>query len=147
MFRNSKKALEVVNKTVDSATKLLDTTISTDEEKLELKNKLSNIVFNGIQEASELKAKVIVAESSGSWMQRNWRPLVMLSFAVIVVYSKFFAPAFGLPNTELENSFWNLLELGIGGYVVGRSVEKVADSVTKNIDVSFLKKKNRNLDK
>jgi hypothetical protein len=31
---------------------------------------------------------------------------------------------------ELENEFWELLKIGIGGYVVGRSAEKIAKSVT-----------------
>ena len=41
---------------------------------------------------------------------------------------------------------WNGKEFSIidtGGYVVGRSVEKVATTVTKNVDMPFLKKKNR----
>ena len=49
---------------------------------------------------------------------------LMLAFGFIVIYVKFVAPLFGLPIPPLENEFWNLLQLGIGGYVVGRSAEK-----------------------
>lgn len=59
-------------------------------------------------------------------LQRSWRPLVMLVFAFIVLYSKVIAPLFNLPIAPLEPQFWTLLELGLGGYVIGRSLEKIA---------------------
>ena len=54
----------------------------------------------------------------------------MLAFGFIVIYVKFIGPLFGLAIPELENEFWELLKIGIGGYVVGRSAEKIAKSVT-----------------
>ena len=56
----------------------------------------------------------------------------MLCFGFIVMYVKFIAPLFELPIPPLENEFWDLLQLGIGGYVVGRSAEKIS----KNIVIS-----------
>ena len=54
----------------------------------------------------------------------------MLAFGFIVIYVKFLAPLFDLKIPELENEFWNLLQLGIGGYVVGRSAEKISKNIT-----------------
>lgn len=130
-------------KIIDSASGLIDGVVTTDQQKLSLKNQLSEIVLDNLGSLQSMQSKVILAESSGSKLQRNWRPLVMLSFAVIVVYAKFIAPAFGLPNAELEPDFWKLLEIGLGGYIIGRSAEKITDRVTANIDMSFLKKKDR----
>jgi hypothetical protein len=45
---------------------------------------------------------------------------------------KFIAPLFDLRIPELENEFWNLLQLGIGGYVIGRSAEKISEKITIN---------------
>ncbi len=56
----------------------------------------------------------------------------MLAFGFIVIYVKFIAPLFSLPIPPLENEFWDLLQLGIGGYVVGRSAEKIAGNITVN---------------
>jgi hypothetical protein len=53
----------------------------------------------------------------------------MLSFGFIVIYNKFAAPLFGWPIPILEGEFWTLLQIGIGGYVVGRSAEKIADKI------------------
>jgi hypothetical protein len=38
---------------------------------------------------------------------------------------------FSLPIPPLEDQFWSLLNLGIGGYVVGRSAEKVMKEYKK----------------
>jgi len=129
----------------DSVGNAIDNLATSDQEKLKAKAEISKIVLDGLNEVASYQRDVLVAELKGTKLQRNWRPIVMLMFAFIVVYAKFIAPAFQLPSTELEPDFWELLQLGIGGYVVGRSVEKVAKTVTKNIDLSFIKKRNRKI--
>jgi len=56
----------------------------------------------------------------GSWLQRSWRPITMLTFLVLVV-----TDALGLLPFRLAGEAWTLLQLGLGGYVVGRSGEKI----------------------
>jgi hypothetical protein len=71
------------------------------------------------------QTKVVVAEAQGnSWLQRNWRPITMLTFLTLVV-----CDSFGWLPFRLANEAWELLKIGLGGYVVGRSVEKVAPSI------------------
>ena len=132
-----------IKDTVGSIGTAVDSLSTSDEEKLKLKNELTSIVNTSLNFVIKAQADIINAEASGNWLQRSWRPILMLSFGFIIIYTKFVAPAFSLPNTELESDFWELLRLGVGGYVVGRSVEKVADKVTKNVDMPFLKKKDR----
>ena len=76
---------------------------------------------------TELKSAtdIILAEAQGeSWLQRNWRPLLMLWFAALVgAHWLGFTP----PNLP-ENVVINLLDIvqvGVGGYVLGRSGEKM----------------------
>lgn len=57
-------------------------------------------------------------------MQRNWRPITMLTFLVLVV-----GDALGLLPFRLAEQAWDLLQLGMGGYVIGRSVEKAAPAL------------------
>ena len=74
------------------------------------------------RETLHAKAAMIAAEASGeSWLQRNWRPITMLSFLALIV-----ADAFGLLVFRLAEEAWLLLQIGLGGYVVGRSVEKIS---------------------
>ena len=73
----------------------------------------------------ESKASVVLAEAQGSWLQRNWRPSMMVLFAGLIVSYWFGWSPNGLTQ-ETINHLFTLLEIGIGGYVVGRSAEKVA---------------------
>ena len=73
----------------------------------------------------DVQAKVITAEATGaSWMQRNWRPITMLTFLVLVV-----CDSFGLLAFRLAAEAWTLLQIGLGGYVVGRSAEKIVPKI------------------
>lgn len=128
---------------IDSAGELIDKTFTNDEERLTAKNQLADLVMTKLNEGLAMQRDVLVAEIQGNGLQRNWRPLVMLAFAGIIVYEYFVAPLFSLTSANLPGRFFDLLEIGLGGYVIGRSVEKVAESVTKNVDISFLKKKDR----
>jgi hypothetical protein len=40
--------------------------------------------------------------------------------------------SFGLLAFRLAGEAWLMLQLGLGGYVVGRSAEKVAEAMKKN---------------
>lgn len=109
---------------------VIDKLFTTDEERLKAKNEVFKVLQEQQLELQKLQTEIILAEANGNWLQRSWRPILMLAFGFIVIYVKFIAPLFSLPIPPLENEFWNLLQLGIGGYVVGRSVEKVASNIT-----------------
>ena len=72
-------------------------------------------------EADLVAAIARQAEAQGNWLQRSWRPIIMLVFATIVLIGTFF----DLPILSDTSRFWDLLEIGIGGYVIGRSAEKI----------------------
>tara|TARA_R110000868_G_scaffold388775_1_gene657846 strand:- start:107 stop:499 length:393 start_codon:yes stop_codon:yes gene_type:complete len=110
--------------------KVIDNLFTTDEERIKAKNEVFKVLQEQQLELQKLQTEIILAEANGNLLQRSWRPILMLSFGFIVIYVKFIAPLFSLPIPPLENEFWNLLQLGIGGYVVGRSVEKVAKNIT-----------------
>ena len=121
-----KKILEFFGKNVfQSVNNLIDTLFTSDEERLDAKRKMFEILKQKENELQQMQTDVIIAEAKGNWLQRSWRPILMLAFGGIVVYSKFIAPLFGLTVPELEDEFWNLLQLGIGGYIIGRSGEKL----------------------
>ena len=127
--------------------KIVDNLSTSDDEKLKAKNELSNIVFNALNSIQSAQKEIILSETQGNLLQRSWRPIVMLSFTFIVVYSYFIQPAF-FPNAvsmtdKLKPEFWSLLNIGLGGYVIGRSAEKIAGTVTKNVDMPFVRKRDR----
>jgi len=93
---------------------------------LKMNEELNEYSKTIIQEQS----KIIQAEVSGdSWMSKNWRPITMLTFVLIIANNYIIYPyvtLFGGTATSLDipPDMWALLKIGLGGYVVGRSVEK-----------------------
>ncbi len=118
---------------VEPVTDLIDELHTSEEERLEVKTKLfamqsamATKVMDYEARLIEAKTKVITAEAQGaSWLQRNWRPITMLTFLGLVV-----ADTFGLTEFRLASEAWTLLQIGLGGYVVGRSAEKIVPKVT-----------------
>lgn len=114
------------------AAELVDELHTSTEEKLKAKGHLLDVQTAAMQkvfeyETERLSAKAkIVQEEAGSkhWLTANWRPITMLTFLVLVV-----GDALGwLPNT-LNAEAWTLLKIGLGGYVIGRSGEKIAKTI------------------
>jgi hypothetical protein len=90
--------------------------------------KLAQMAQNG--DLAELNAavQVILAEATGNTLQRSWRPLLMLFFAGLVGARWFGYSAPNMSEAEVMK-LWDIVQLGIGGYTIGRSVEKVAPSI------------------
>ena len=77
----------------------------------------------------QVQSDVIIAEAnSGSWLKQSWRPIVMLTFLVLIV-----ADAFGWLANPLSEDVFSILEIGLGGYIVGRSAEKIVPQVMKGM--------------
>jgi hypothetical protein len=80
--------------------------------------------------ALERAALAVVREEARgeSWLQRNWRPLTMLTFVALVSakWLGFTAPGV---SEAIELKLFSIIELGLGGYVIGRSAEKIAERV------------------
>lgn len=74
-------------------------------------------------------AKIIQTEAASThWLAANWRPLVMIVFCGLIVARWFGWAAPNLSEAEYLK-LWSIVEFGLGGYVVGRSVEKIAPSI------------------
>ena len=73
--------------------------------------------------------KIIQTEAASShWLAANWRPLIMLTFGSLIVARWFGLAAPNLSEAEYLK-LWDIVELGLGGYVIGRSVEKIAPTL------------------
>ena len=75
------------------------------------------------------QAEIVKAEAqSEHWLAACWRPILMLTFGGLIVARWL---GWSAPNiTEAEVlKLWSIVELGLGGYVIGRSVEKIAPTI------------------
>lgn len=99
----------------------------------EIKAALQGQILSLSTKQLESATNIIVAEASGeSWLQRNWRPLVMMWFAGLVgAHWMGFTPSNLSEATVIE--LLAIVKVGIGGYVVGRSAEKVVKEYKKGV--------------
>lgn len=109
---------------------LIDNLFTSDEEKATAKLKLMEMEQNGELSRIAAGAGVVEAEArSEHWLTANWRPLTMITFVVIIANNYILYPYLSLfwpeaPSLEIPPDMWDLLKIGLGGYVVGRSGEK-----------------------
>jgi hypothetical protein len=108
----------------------LDKLFTSKEEKIKAESIIKEIILQKKLELQQMQTDIILAEAKGNWLQRSWRPILMLSFGFIIIYTKFISQLSArLITPVLEPEFWSLLEIGIGGYVIGRSGEKIVDKL------------------
>ena len=137
---------------IDPIFRGIDSLTTSEEEKgvirielMKLENMVKEKLLDLEGQRMELEGKflqaqsaVIIAEAqSQSWIARNWRPIVMLTFcAEIVLIST------GWMNVEalraVPDQLWSLLTLGIGGYMTLRTVDK---AIAKGVSIPFIGKK------
>lgn len=104
---------------------VVDQAVEDKDQANRIKARLNELALSGNMKELESAANIIVAEAQGeSWLQRNWRPLLMVLFGIIVANNYVVVPIFGTPAAEIPPDMWDLLKLGVGGYVVGRTAEK-----------------------
>jgi len=123
------------------AVDLVDNVHTSTEEKLQLRNELLKIQNDMISKITdfftkvlEAQAEILKVELSGSWLQRNWRPLLMIGISTAVLNNLLLVPylnaIFGWSViTTVTPELWNMLTIGLGGYVGGRSVEKIVETI------------------
>lgn len=122
--------------TVDAIGNAIDK-IDNSDEKLELQLKYKQLLIdiehayiNYENRLLDNQTKIVEAEVKGlSWLQNNWRPLLMLICMFIILNNYVLVPMFKLPMAVLDDHIWKLMEYGIGGYVAGRSLEKISENI------------------
>lgn len=125
----------------DSVKGILDKFITDPEKALEAKLQVQQMAHDlqvrGLEADRDFavqQASVITAEAkSESWIARNWRPITMLVFVYIIAHNYIFVTLFHLQSVPIPPDMWTLLKIGIGGYIAGRSVEKISDGVASAV--------------
>lgn len=100
------------------------------EERDKAKLALLQLQQEGALREIEANMQVVVAEAkSEHWLTAVWRPVTMLVFVAVVANNLILAPYIGLmfgvnAALPMPDQVWELLQLGIGGYLAGRTIEK-----------------------
>lgn len=130
--------LPVVGSAISSVFKIIDKAVPDKELQAKLKHEIQLVLLDLQKQVLQAQANIIIAEARGEgWLQRNWRPMVMILFASMIAWNGMIAPiltGFGLHIPPLNLSgvpdrLWNLLTVGLGGYIGLRSAEKITHTV------------------
>lgn len=112
------------------AGKIIDKIFPDKDEAQKYKLRLLEMDQAGELKELESAAQIITAEAkSEHWLTANWRPITMLTFVIIIANNYILYPYLSLfwsdaPSLAIPPDMWDLLKIGLGGYVVGRSAEK-----------------------
>lgn len=124
--------MTLISSVFEPAAKLIDELHTSEEERIDAKTRmlasqttLTMKVLDYEAQLMQMQSSIVQAEAQGqSWLQRNWRPITMMSFLVLVIMD-----SFGFLPFRLAGEAWTLLQIGLGGYVAGRSGEKIMNSM------------------
>jgi hypothetical protein len=99
-----------------------------------LKAQLQTQLLQSNTQELQAAAKIIEAEAKAGWFASSWRPLLMYVLIFILVWNYILGPVVkiftgAVISFELPGDVWGLLQIGLGGYVVGRSAESVARTI------------------
>lgn len=109
----------------EKAVDVVDQFVTDKDEAAKLKAQLVQRFQESADAELQAKASVIRAEATGeSWLQRNWRPMVMLWFAALVGAHWVGFTAENLSEEQILGLL-KIVQYGLSGYVVGRSGEKI----------------------
>ena len=140
--------LNWVKELITPVSNLIDDLHTSSEEKLGLRNKLIELEYGFASsvlefetkkleseaEVLQARAEVIKAETtSDSWLTRSWRPIVILSFAALVILRWLGLADVDSLSEELELKLMSIIQIAIGGYILGRAGEKILPSILDSI--------------
>lgn len=119
-------AVDPITAALDVGGKLIDRLWPDPTQRDQAKLAMLELVQKGELVELTARAEIVKTEAASThWLAANWRPLTMLTFAALIVARWFGWAAPNLSEAEYLK-LWSIVEFGLGGYVVGRSVEKIA---------------------
>ena len=121
----------ILGEVISAGVKLIDKYMPDPEAAQKAKQEFVESVQKAEIEIIKQQSENIRAEMSGdSWLQRNWRPVVMLNFAALISAHWLGWTAPNLSEGEITGLL-DIVKVGIGGYVLGRSAEKTMKAYKK----------------
>lgn len=121
--------------------KLIDRLIPDKAEADRAKAELEQSLADADARATEAAAQVVTAEVNAGGLARSWRPILMYLLMFVIIWYLVPVPLLAVfAGVKVDDfvgldlvpsSVWTLLTVGMGGYIGGRSAEKVAEIIMK----------------
>ena len=119
--------MKTVTNLVSAVGEIVDRLTLPGREKKQLETDILQLLIAVEEKTITEQAAAIREEARGNWLQRSWRPIVMLVFTLIILAGTFL----NLPILADTSRFWDLLEIGLGGYIICRGSEQLVSTLLK----------------
>lgn len=114
---------------INMGTALIDRLFPDKAKADEARLQLITLMQTGELQELAARAGIIEAEAkSEHWLAASWRPITMLVFVGLIT-ARWFGWAAPDLSSEEYIKLWSIVEFGLGGYVIGRSGEKIIPQV------------------
>lgn len=118
-------ALDPVTAALDVGGKLIDRLWPDPTQRDQARLAMLELAQKGELAEFSARADIVKTEAaSENWLASSWRPILMVTFGALIVARWFGWAAPNLSEAEYLK-LWSIVELGLGGYVIGRSAEKI----------------------
>lgn len=122
-------ALDPISAALDVGGKLIDRLWPDPVQKAQAQVALLELAQKGELVELTARSEIVKTEAASEhWLAANWRPILMLTFGALIVARWFGWAAPNLSEAEYLK-LWSIVELGLGGYVIGRSAEKIVPAL------------------
>jgi hypothetical protein len=107
------------------------------DKKMDAENKVRLALLENAKQIEASASSIVLAEAkSESWIASSWRPILMMNITAIVSVNFLVFPLLEVftgtkLSIPLPPELWTLLTVGVGGYTIGRSGEKIAQNLKK----------------
>lgn len=105
-------------------------------KRIELEHEVTKTLMSNQAALLDAMKSVMVADAqSEGWLTRNARPLVVIWALCMLTWVGVIAPSLGIGNeaikaiSSIPDSLWNLVTVGIGGYMIAKTVESAATTI------------------
>ena len=116
---------------------VIDKSVTDKDLKEKLKSQITSQMLDNDSKELQSAASIIKAEASSQhWLTATWRPALMCICIIVIFNNYILLPfaniIFGVSvELSIPDPMWNLLTIGVGGYIAGRSGEKIAENWKK----------------
>lgn len=93
---------------------------------------LSNVDTNDVKQAAAAAQALQAILTQGIWLEKIWRPALMITLCGIIGSYWFFGytpPYFNSEMSPMMSQIFELLKIGMMGYIPGRTIEKVMTNI------------------
>lgn len=101
-------------------------------KRIEIEQQFRSKLVEHSADIEKAAAGIINTEAASKhWLAANWRPLTMIVFVGLITARWLGYSADGMTEAEYV-AVYDLVKIGLGGYVIGRSAEKIVPRVMAN---------------